>query len=254
MSFGFTTIEDGNKPETSGNSDGMNLYQKLAKIRAISDVAQKDKKGFNYTYTDITQILAKVTAGMKKYSVSLVPCIVPGTAHVEQNIIENTKFTKTGQQYMQHTTEMIFWAEMVFRWVNDEDPDEFIDVPWFATASMSDASQALGASLTYTMRQFLTSYFQIAQSDNDVDAYRSKQREAEVAEDKAIAEGIINEFDKICKAFLADNPDDKDKVKKFLTKYVKDANYFKIKEPSLASKLLEDFVNTFKIENKKEEK
>ena len=50
----------------------LNLIQKLAKIRSISDVAKKDKKGFNYTYTDITEILAKVTAGMKKYNVSLL--------------------------------------------------------------------------------------------------------------------------------------------------------------------------------------
>lgn len=232
----------------------LNLYQKLAKIRAISDVAQKDKKGFNYRYTDITQILAKVTAGMKKYNVSLIPSIVPGTASIQQNVIENTKFTKTGEQYLQHTTEMLFCAEMVFKWVNDDNPDEYICIPWFATASMSDASQSLGSSLTYTLRQFLTSYFQIAQSDNDVDAYRSKQKEAEASEDKAIAEGIINEFDKTLKAFLSDHPDDTDKVKKFITKYVKDANYFKIKEPFLAAKLLEDFTKTFKIESKKEEK
>ena len=48
----------------------MNLYQKLAKIRAISDIAKKDKRGYNYTYADITQILANVTAGMKKYALS----------------------------------------------------------------------------------------------------------------------------------------------------------------------------------------
>ncbi len=226
-------------------AEELNLYQKLAKIRAISDVAKKSKQGYNYTYTDVTEILANVTAGMKKYCVSLVPSIVPETASVKQNVVENTKFTKTGQQYTDRKTEMLFKADMVFSWVNDDNPDERINVPWFAAASMPDASQALGSSLTYTIRQFLTAYFQIAQSDNDVDAYRSKQKEAEVSEDKAIAEGILAEFDTVLRAYLADHSDESDKVKEFISKYAKKANYFAIKEPSLAAKLLEDFNQTF---------
>ena len=59
--------------------ENLNLVQKLAKIRNISDVAKKSKQGYGYTYSDITEILANVTAGMKKYSVSLIPAIVPGT-------------------------------------------------------------------------------------------------------------------------------------------------------------------------------
>lgn len=239
------------KQQTTAQApEQLNLYQKLAKIRAISDAAKKSKKGYNYTYTDITEILANVTAGMKKYNVSLIPEIVPGTASVTQNVVENTKFTKTGQQYTNRATEMLFSAEMVFRWVNDEAPDEAIAVPWFATASMPDISQALGSSLTYTMRQFLTAYFQIAQSDNDVDAYRSKQKEAEVSEDKAIAEGIIGEFDKVVKTYLSDHDSEADKVKKFISKYAKNANYFAIKEPSLAAKLMDDFNKNFIKEEK----
>ena len=52
------------------SEEALNLFQKLAKIRAISDAAQKNKRGYNYTYTDITEILANVTAGMKKYGSS----------------------------------------------------------------------------------------------------------------------------------------------------------------------------------------
>lgn len=225
----------------------LNLYQKLAKIRAISEVAKKNKKGFNYTYTDITEILANVTAGMKKYGVSLIPHIDSGTGNIEKVVFENTKFTKTGDQYLNHVEEMLFRADMHFIWINDENPDETIVVPWFAAASMSDASQALGSAMTYTMRQFLTSYFQIAQSDYDVDAYRSKQKEAEASENRAIAEGIIAEFDKIVKEWLADNRDKEEDLKKFIKKYVKNANYFQIKEPALAAKLLEDFKTTYNI-------
>ena len=235
---------------SESSKEELNLYQKLAKIRAICDAVKKSKKGFNYTYSDITEILAQVTAGMKKYGVSLIPTIVPGTSNIQRVEFNNTKFTKSGEQYVNHTEEMMFNTEMKFIWVDDEKPENFIEVPWFATASMSDISQALGSAMTYTLRQFLTSYFQIAQSDNDVDAYRSKQKEAEVSEDVAIASAIISEVDKIVKNYLADKPDKADDVKKFMKKYVKNSNYFQIKEPSLASKLLEDVKKNFESEEK----
>lgn len=222
-------------------NEKLNIIQKLAKIRSISDVAQKNKKGYNYSYTDITAILANVTAGMKKYGVSLIPSIVPETADVKQNVLVNTKFDKTGKIYDQTATEMIFKADMIFKWVNDEDPTDFIEVPWFVTGSQSDPSQALGSGLTYCTRYFLTSYFQIAQPETDADAYRSKQKAAEESEDRAIAEQIIQNFDVLIKKFLADNTDKSEEVKKFISKYAKGGNYYLIKEPALASKLLDDF-------------
>ena len=223
----------------------LNLIQKLAKIRAISDVVSKEKRGYNYSYADITTILANITAGMKKYRVSLIPSIVPGTFDVSQNVIENTKVDKTGKPYVQKSTEMLVKADMIFKWINDDDTTDYIEVPWVAVGSQSDPSMATGSSLTYCTRYFLTSFFQIAQADSDVDAYRSKQKAAEASEDKAIAEAIIDQFDTILKQFLADNQDKKDDVKKFITKYVKNANYPAIKDPALASKLLEDFKNTY---------
>lgn len=229
-------------------AEQLNLVQKLAKIRAISDVVSKEKRGYNYTYADITTILANITAGMKKYGVSLIPSVVPGTAEVSQNVVTNTKFDKTGKAYDSTATEMLVKAEMVFKWVNDENPEEFIEVPWFVTGSQTDPSQAFGSGLTYCTRYFLCNYFQIAQSDSDVDTYRSKQKAAEESEEKAIAEEIINGFDTLVKRFLADNTDKVDEVKKFISKYAKNANYLAIKEPMLASKLLADFKAKYKVE------
>ena len=223
----------------------LNLIQKLAKIRAISDVVSKNKKGFNYTYADITTILANITAGMKKYGVSLIPSVVPGTTEVIQNVMLNTKFDQTGKAYDNTSTEMLVKADMIFKWVNDEDLSDYIEVPWFVTGSQSDPSQAFGSGLTYCTRYFLCNYFQIAQSDSDVDTYRSKQKAAEAFEDKAIAEGIIEKFDIILKQYLSDNSDKTDEVKKFISRFAKNANYLSIKEPTLAAKLLEDFQNTY---------
>jgi len=228
----------------------MNIYQKLAKIRGISDVVSKEKKGFNYTYADITTILAKITAGMKKYGVSLIPSIVPNTTEVSKNVVVNTKFDKAGKIYDSTTTEMLVKADMIFKWVNDDNPEDFIEVPWVITGSQGDPSQALGASLTYCTRYFLTNYFQIAQADSDVDDYRSKQKAAEASEDVAIAHEIIQKFDVDVKKYLADNPDKSEEIKKFIGRFVKNSNYLTIKEPALAAKLLEDFTNTYMKEDK----
>lgn len=230
--------------------ENLNIIQKLAKIRAIADVVTKDKRGYNYSYADITAILAKVQTGMKKYGVTLIPSVVPGTMRVEQNVVKNTKFDKTGKAYENTTTEMLVSAEMVFKWINEEDVNDCVEVPWHIVGMQSDPSQAFGSGLTYCTRYFLTNYFQIAQPDTDVDAYRSKMKEAEKSEEKAIAEGIIEQFDKTVKTFLADNQDKADAVKKFISRYAKNANYFAIKEPNLAAKLLEDFKKTFIKEDK----
>ena len=227
------------------DTETLNLMQKLAKIRAISDVVAKEKRGYNYSYADITSILAKITAGMKKYGVSLIPQIVPETANVEQLVTSTTKFTKTGDAYEAKSSEMLVTADMIFRWVDDANPEDFIDVPWFVTGSQGDPSQALGSGLTYCTRYFLCNYFQIAQADSDVDAYRSKQKEAEVSEDKAIAEEIISQFDGVVRKFLADHQDKSDDVKTFVKLYVKSGNYLAIKEPALAADLLAKFNEKF---------
>lgn len=222
-------------------TEKLNLMQKLAKIRAMSDAVVKSKKGFNYSYSDITDILANITAGMKKYGVSLIPGIVPETAEVSQNVVVNTKVSKDGKPFDQTVTEMLVKADMTFKWVNDEDPNEFIEVPWFVTGSQSDPSQAFGSGLTYCTRYFLTNYFNIAQTNTDVDTYRSKQKQAEANEEKAIAEAIINELDAELKRYMAQYPTASADIKAFITKYAKNANYFAISDPALAAKLKSDF-------------
>lgn len=223
----------------------LNLVQKLAKIRNISDVAKKSKQGYGYTYSDITEILANVTAGMKRYDVSLIPAIVPGTSKIEQVVTVNTKTDKQGKTYDKTDTEMLFSADMIYKWINNDNPEECIEVPWSVVGAQSDPSQAFGSGLTYCSRYFLTNYFQIAQSELDADAYRSKQKAAEASEDKAIATAIIEQFDTAVRKYLADNQDKQDEVKKFISRYAKGGSYKVIKDPALASKLFDDFNNTY---------
>lgn len=216
-----------------------NLYQKLAKIRQLVDVVKKDKDGYKFKYPDIVEILAKVKGGMNRYGVSLIPTVVPGSSSVMmQEMI--TKKAVAGDVVDFPSYEYLFSSDMVFVWVNDDDPEERIEIPWHVTGSQADPSQAYGSALTYCTRYFLQNYFQIAQ-DNDVDGYRKKQKEAEESEDRDQAAETIKSFDVALRAYMADHPEKHDELLEFVGRYAKEGKYKQIKEPLLATKLLNDF-------------
>ena len=225
-----------------------NLYQRLAKIRKQVEVIQKNKSGYGYKYVTEDEILAKITVFMDKYHISLVPNIDHGTAQVFPYTYKKTKTTKAGQIYEETNNEILVSADMTWNWVNNDDPAEYISVPWVLVGQQSDASQAFGSGLTYAARYFLLKYFNIATPDDDPDSFRSKQKTAELEEDKMIAEQIIGTLDGYIRGYLASHQDDKEAVKTLVTKYVKSGDYKKITESALAAKLLEDFKSTFHIE------
>ena len=227
-------------------AESLNLHQKLAKIRKQVEVIQKNKSGFHYKYVTDDELLAKITTFMDKYGISLYPSIVQGTMEHELYHYTKTKTDRTTKQtYEEHNNEVIVGADMVFTWVNNENPQEKIEIPWIIIGQQADASQAFGSGLTYSMRYFLLKFFNIATPDDDVDGWRSKQKAAEAAEDKAIAEQIIHELNTCVKSYLDNNPKESDNVKAFVSKYAKNGNYFAITESVLATKLLADFKKNF---------
>ena len=225
----------------------LNIYQKLAKIRKQVEVIQRNKKGYGYTYVSEDEILAKISGFMDKYALSLIPSVVHNSSIVSPYSTKKTKSTNKGEIYEENVNEVLVSADMVFTWVNNENPNERVDVPWILVGHQSDGSQSFGSGLSYAMRYFLLKFFNIATPDDDPDKWRSKQKAAGAAEDKMIAEEIIASFDTMVKEFLASNQDKTEEVKKFVAKYVKGGNYFAITESVLASKLLADFKETFKI-------
>lgn len=231
----------------------LNIYQKLAKIRKQVEVIQRNKKGYGYTYVSEDEILAKISGFMDKYSLSLIPSVVHSSAVVSPYNTKKTKSTGKGDIYEENVNEVLVSADMIFTWVNNDNPEERVDVPWILVGHQSDGSQSFGSGLSYAMRYFLLKFFNIATPDDDPDKWRSKQKAAGAAEDKMIAEEIIKSFDETVKGFLADNPTKSEDVKKFVGKYVKGGNYFAITESVLASKLLSDFNSTFGAGAKKKE-
>ena len=178
-------------------NESMNLYQKLLKLVQMAGVLQKNKAGFNYRYVTEDEVQAKVTAGMGKYGLMLVPSVSPGSLHVVPYSYTKEKIDKkTKEKESTLCNEIIVHADMTYTWYNTENPQEYLVVPWVLIGQMEDAAQAFGAGLTYTNRYFLLKSLQIATTEADPDDYRNKQKEAENYEEneaaKAAAEALDN--------------------------------------------------------------
>ena len=223
----------------------LNIYQKLAKIRKQVEIMKKDARAYGYNYVKEEDILAKVTAFMEEYSLALTPAIVPGTMKVNPYTYKKTKSTKQGAIYEENVNENLVYADMTYTWTNVENPEETIVIPWVMVGQQADASQAFGSGLTYTNRYFLLKYFNVSTSDDDPDAWRAKQREAEDAAAKMVADELVKVIDGTIKDFMKDNKDKGADVRKLCAKYAKDGDYFTIADPVLAQKLLDDFKKTF---------
>lgn len=239
----------------------MTLYEKLAKIRASVEVMKQDKAAYGYSYTSDAELLAKITGLMNKYHISLVPLIVPGTTNVIPHTYSENKQDKAGNVFVKITNEVIVKADTLFRWVNDKDPNDFIEVPWTIVGQQSDASQAFGSGMTYCRRYFLLHYFNVSTVKDDPDEWRSKQREAADAEDAEVKKAILEQVGTLIKEHLAANPDDRAVTVSTVEKYAREkngkpsGNYNMISTPEAAAALLADLRKAYGMEdtNQKEE-
>jgi hypothetical protein len=227
----------------------LNIYQKLAKIRKQVEVMKHDAKGYNFRYTKEESILAKITVFMDKYSLSLMPEIVPGSIRVNTEQHKKTKTTQKGDLYEDITYETTVVADMAWTWIDNENPEERVKVPWAMVGQQTDASQSFGSGLTYASRYFLLKFFNISTSDDDPDEFRRKQLEAEAAEDKIVAEEIIKNADAYLQEFVTKNPESRNDVLALVKKYEKSGDYNKIQASSVAGKFLQEVLENFKIDN-----
>lgn len=224
--------------EKTKSGENLNLYQKLAKIRKSLEVIKKDKAGYGYTYVSEAEILSKLSVQLDKMNLLLIPEIVPETTTTHLWDMEQTK-----KGEIEHKCEVVIDGTMNFTWINTDNPEERLVVPWHFAGQQSDASQAFGSGLTYCTRYFLLKFFNIATVEDDPDNWRGKQKQAEKEEDLLLAKGLVEQIDTAAKEFVAKSKDPEKAKESLLAvtkKYVKSGNYLKIEEPALATRLLAD--------------
>ena len=157
---------DVNNAEQVQPAGTLNLFQKLVEVRKSIPALHKDAKGYNYSYVTGSQILAGIQQAMNDYGVLLFPKI--DTQNVESGETVSAKGKKT-MQFRVH-------GRMTYTWINADNPNETLEVPFMYAAANEDVAKALGSALTYAERYFLIKSFNLPTDGDDPDGNQYNQR------------------------------------------------------------------------------
>lgn len=151
----------------------MNLFQKIADVKANIDGFTKDTKGYNYSYVSGSQVLHRIRSKMIEHNLLLVP----STTEENYKKIEVTRFNKKANREVT-TSEFVVEMKLTYVWINADKPEEKLEVPFFAVGQQDDVSKAHGTALTYAERYFLMKFFNIPTDEDDADAKQKQERYA----------------------------------------------------------------------------
>lgn len=151
----------------------MNLFQKIADVKANIDGFTKDTKGYNYSYVSGSQVLHRIRSKMIEHNLLLVP----STTEENYKKIEVTRFNKKANREVT-TSEFVVEMKLTYVWINADKPEEKLEVPFFAVGQQDDVSKAHGTALTYSERYFLMKFFNIPTDEDDADAKQKQERYA----------------------------------------------------------------------------
>ncbi|REI31479.1 ERF family protein [Staphylococcus felis] len=163
----------------------LNLYQKIADVKANIDGFTKDTKGYNYTYVSGSQVLHRIRSKMIEHNLLLVPKTLEEAYSVEDVTRYSPKYKKQVT-----TTEYTVKVKLIYTWINADKPEEQLELPFFAIGQQDDPAKALGTALTYSERYFLMKFFNIPTDEDDADA---KQKREQYTKPDAKAVGTLKE-------------------------------------------------------------
>ncbi|MDT1916924.1 ERF family protein [Staphylococcus aureus] len=152
-------------------AEQLNLYQKIADVKANIDGFTKDTKGYNYSYVSGSQVLHRIRNKMIEHNLLLVP----KTSEENYKQIEVTRFNKKASREVT-TSEFVVEMKLTYLWINADKPEEQLEVSFYSVGQQDDVSKAHGTALTYAERYFLMKFFNIPTDEDDADAKQKKER------------------------------------------------------------------------------
>lgn len=151
----------------------LNLFQKIADVKANIDGFTKDAKSYNYSYVSGSQVLHRIRNKMIENNLLLVP----KTSEENYKQIDVTRFNKKAGREIT-TSEFIVEMKLTYVWINADKPEEQFEVTFYAVGQQDDVSKAHGTALTYAERYFLMKFFNIPTDEDDADAKEKQERYA----------------------------------------------------------------------------
>lgn len=151
-------------------SEKLNLYQKIVKVRSSIGKINKDStagKGskFSYDYVSGSLILSKIKEEMNNQKLIFTPLIKD----------KNYKQIDTTNRYGKPETNYIVELDLTYKWINADNPEETLEIPFYAIGEQSDPSKAFGTALTYSERYVLLKMFNLPTDEDDADAKQPQQ-------------------------------------------------------------------------------
>lgn len=149
------------------SEEKLNLFQKIADVKANIDGFTKDTKGYQYTYVSGSQVLHKIRAKMVEHNLLFLPTIEKSEyKEIEVMVKGNMK------------PNILVAVDLKYTWINADNPDERFEMPFYAIGHQDDASKALGTALTYSERYLLMKMFNIPTDEDDADAKQKREQYA----------------------------------------------------------------------------
>lgn len=152
-------------------TEQLNLYQKIADVKANIDGFTKDAKSYNYSYVSGSQVLHRIRNKMIENNLLLVP----KTSEENYKQIDVTRFNKKAGREIT-TSEFIVEMKLTYVWINADKPEEQFEVTFYAVGQQDDVSKAHGTALTYAERYFLMKFFNIPTDEDDADAKQKQEK------------------------------------------------------------------------------
>ena len=162
-------------------SEKLNLFQKIADVKANIDGFTKDTKGYNYKYVSGSQILHKIRNKMIENNLLLVP----KTSEENYQQVQVTRFNQKAKREVT-TSEFVVEMKLTYVWINSDNPEERLEVPFYSVGQQDDVSKAHGTGLTYAERYFLMKFFNIPTDEDDADAKQKRETYAPKAKPEQI--------------------------------------------------------------------
>ncbi|WP_454309360.1 ERF family protein [Staphylococcus hominis] len=149
----------------------LDLFQKIADVKANIDGFTKDAKSYNYSYVSGSQVLHRIRNKMIENNLLLVP----KTSEENYKQIDVTRFNKKAGREIT-TSEFIVEMKLTYVWINADKPEEQFEVTFYAVGQQDDVSKAHGTALTYAERYFLMKFFNIPTDEDDADAKEKQEK------------------------------------------------------------------------------
>lgn len=151
-------------------TEQLNLYQKIADVKANIEGFTKDTKGYNYSYVSGSQVLHRIRNKMIEHNLLLLP----KTSDENYKQIEVTRFNKKASREVT-TSEFVVEMKLTYLWINADKPEEQLEVSFYSVGQQDDVSKAHGTALTYAERYFLMKFFNIPTDEDDADAKQKQE-------------------------------------------------------------------------------